>query len=150
MSIAARGAPAVPLVNISTARWSGVDVGDRQRVGGEQLVERDGAVDGVAVDGDDVAHGRQRDAVDGRATPPPRCGRRSTATGADGRELALELGRRARRVERHDDGTEADDGEVGDDEGVPVAADQRDPVAVADAEPGEAAAQPATGRRSSP
>ena len=39
VSIAARGAPAVPLVNSSTARWSGVDVDRGQRLGGEQLVE---------------------------------------------------------------------------------------------------------------
>ena len=39
--------------------------------------------------------------------------------------------RRARRVQRHDDGAETERGEVGDDERMAVAADERDPVTVA-------------------
>ena len=100
-------------------------------------------VDGVAVDGDDV-RGSSRQLA--RSTSTPRAGRAAVdddGDGVDGGQLALQLGRRARRVQRHDDGAEADDGEVGDDERVAVAADEGDAVAVADAEAGQAAAQAA-------
>ncbi len=52
----------------------------------------------------------------------------------------LDLRRRALRVQRHDDGTEAEHGEVGLDEVPTVAAQQGDTIAAADAEPGQAAA----------
>ena len=129
VSIAARGAPAVPLVNMQHGEVVGRDVGDGQRVGGEQLVEGDGAVDGVAVDGDDVADGGQRRGVDLRATTPAALRSTITPTASTAASSRCSSGCRAGRVERHDDGTEPDGGEVGDDERVAVAADEGDAIA---------------------
>ena len=121
----------------------GRDAGDGQRLAGRHVVERDGAVDGVAVDGDHVLDASARAA---RSTERHVAGRAAVdddGDGVDDGQLLLQLGRRARRVERDGDGAEADHGQVGDDERVAVAAGQGDAVAVADAE----ARQPAAQRR---
>ena len=64
------------------------------------------------------------------------------ADDVDGVELALQLGRRARRVQRYRHRAHPDEGEVGEHERVAVAADDGDAVAVGDAQAGQATTQP--------
>ena len=74
----------------------------------------------------------------------PRRGAGRTDDDCDGThhdELALDLGSGARWVERHGHGTQANDGEVGDDEVAVVPHQHRDAVALPHTEAGQAAAQ---------
>ena len=119
----------------------GLDVGDGNRLGGQQLVDRDGPVARIAVDRDHVADGAERRHVD-VAPRGCRAAVDDDADDVDGVELVLQLGRRARRVQRHCHRAHPDEGEVGDHERVAVAADDGDAVAVGDAESGQATAQP--------
>ena len=106
--------------------------------------------------GDDVLERGQLRAVEPCRS---RCGRRTDddGSGADRRELALELGGRAERVERDRDEAGAEHGQVRHHEVPVVGADDRDPVAGLEPEADQPAperrdlrAQLAVGRRAAP
>ena len=142
VSIAARGAPAVPLVNISTARWSGATSATGSGSAASSSSSGTAPSTGVAVDGDDVADRRparprstsRHVAAALRSTTTP-----TAPTAASSRS---QLGRRARRVERHDDGTEPDERRGRrSTNGWPLPQTSATRSPSADAEAGQAAAQ---------
>ena len=141
LSMAARGDPAVPLVNIMAAMSSASTstIGDRVRP--EQGLEGDLVVADVALGPDHTGQRGQGGTVD--VVPRCSCGRPDDSRDrADDGELTLELGRRTGRVQRHRDGAEAGHGEIGHDEVAIVAAQDRDAVAVADTLRDQTAAEP--------
>ena len=118
MSMAAFGEPAVPLVKMRTARSLAAALHHRDRVGGQQVVEPHHPAVLAALARDHVLQGRQLGAVErghGRLAARPG----DHGAGADGRELTLDLGQRARGVQRHGHEPGAEDGQVRHDE-VPV------------------------------
>jgi hypothetical protein len=144
LSIAARGGPAVPLVNSSAARWSGststTGIGSARRSSLSSTVTPVTVVR-VALGLDHRPDRRERGAVD-RGPARSRSGADDDGDGLDDGQLLLELGARARRVERHRDGAEADDREVRHDEVPVVAAQDGDAITRSDAEAGQPAAHP--------
>ena len=143
LSIAARGLPAVPLVNISAARSSsststrstGSAASSASNVVSANSVRR-----GRTSVATTCSTRRDLGAVDGRPGTGGD-GIDEHHLGADDGQLAGDLRRRARRVERDGDGAETGRGQVRGDEEPTVAAQQGDTVAAADAEAGEAAAE---------
>ena len=119
----------------------GGDVDDRRRFGSQQVPAA--MLPGTSAPS--AATTTRSDGMRADVDVAPGCAApRSTtaASGLDGGELALELGGRAGRVQRHGDGADAEDGQVAHDEPEAVVVDDRDPVALADAVGEDAAARP--------
>ncbi len=119
----------------------GLDVDGRHRLGRQEIIERDLVVGDITLGSDHRAQRRHPRAVDvrpgGRSRRPDQCRHRF-----DDGELALDLGCRARRVERDDHGAEAHDREERHDEIPVVGAQHGDPVAGRDALGGEPTTHP--------
>ena len=133
VSIAAAEAPAVPLVNISTARVSpSTSTGGTGAVvsSSSKVCAPSRSWPGVATT-ETIAP-----VTDGWTRLPRGRGHRPDHRGdrRDLRQLPLDLRRRAGRVEGHGDGAQPDGGQEGDDEVRVVAAQDGDAVAGADAE----------------
>ena len=140
LSIAARGAPAVPLVNISTAKVVGLDVDDVDGVGVDELGEvADRPRHRWARWRSRGAPSRHRGAVDS-VHAAAAAGSTTTTLAPTVAISLLDLGRRALRVERNGDRAEAEHREVRLDEVQPVAAQQGDAIAAPDTEAGQATA----------
>ena len=106
----------------------------------EQIVERGvGAGNSAVLGGHHVLHARQPCTID---VGPGTCSLRLDHhdLGTDREDLALDLWCGRHRVERHRDRSEAQGREVEIDEVAPVAAQQRDAIALTDAESDQPAA----------
>ena len=113
-------------------------VGDRSGVGREEVFERAGIVERMTRGRDHVLHRRHVRAVD--VSPARAAGRADDhGDGLDRGELALELGCGAQRVEGDDDAADAEHGQVRDDEGRVVRAQESDPIVRAEPERRQAA-----------
>ncbi len=120
---------------------SSLDLDDVDRVGGQQIVERDHIVDARDRLGGHGCLDRRRGClVDLR---PVGCTQLvdDHDTGADHCEFRLQFGSRARRIEWHRDRTQADGGEVGHDEVWRIADDDRDTVVDSNTCCGESASE---------
>ena len=113
-------------------------VGDWSGVGREQVFERAGIVERVTSGPDDVLHRRHVSPVDVSPARAPG-GADDDGDGLDRGELALELGCGAEGVERDDDAADAEHGEIRDDEGRVVRAQEGDPIVPAEPQRGKAA-----------
>ena len=105
-----------------------LELRDAERLAVEVVVERERAVDVVAVGGEDDAHRRDRRGVD----RSPRLARHRAdhhRHGAHRGELLTDLCTRAGRVQRNSDRAETDHREIRHDEVTLVAEQQADPVA---------------------
>ena len=140
VSMAAFGEPAVPLVKMRTARSLAVALHHRDRVSGQQVVEPHHPAVLAALARDHVLQGRQAGAVErghGRLAARPG----DHGAGADGRELTLDLGQRARGVQRHGHEPGAEDGQVRHDEVPVVGGHDADAVAGLEAQRRQTASQ---------
>ena len=119
-----------------------VDVDRLDGAGREQVVEGDDVVGAAArrVGEHDHLDRRHRGAVDVRPVDGAEVVDHDGASGDD-RQLGLEFGTGAGRVERHGDRSETDGGEVGDHEVRRVADHDGDPIVGADPAGGETAAE---------
>ena len=131
VSIAAFGAPAVPLVNNRAARWSGST--STAGAGSAAMISLAGMASGISAlsaamtvrsDGTDSRSTSRQAAAPERST--------TTATAPDRGDLGGQFVGRTGRIERHGDGTDAERRQVGDDERHAIAAHDGDAISVGD------------------
>ena len=131
VSIAARGAPAVPLVNSRAARCSG----STSVIGAGSAAMISAALTAPSISAPPAATTVRSEGTAARSHVAPRRRRAAVDDGRhrpDGGDLVGQFAGRARRVQGHGDGADAERRQVGDDEGHAVAAHDGHTVTVGD------------------